>query len=145
MFADMERALIWCCCMLAILGAQISVSGAQDSACLNQLVPCLQYINSKQTPSSSCCSPLKSLITSDPQCLCSMLTSNSATQQAGVNVTQALLLPARCGERVNAGLCTSSQKKRNAVSSSAGELIFANAAMVAVLLFIVQSLWLLHE
>ncbi|ONK72874.1 uncharacterized protein A4U43_C04F24300 [Asparagus officinalis] len=71
------------------------MSRAQDSACLNELVPCLQYIKSKKTPSRDCCDPLKSLIKSDPGCLCSMLGGSSATKQAKVNMTEAMFLPVR--------------------------------------------------
>lgn len=75
------------------------------TACLNQLVPCLQCINSTRTPSSSCCTLLRSLIDSDPGCLCSLLGSITLTKQAGVNVNQAIQLPKRCGEKATASLC----------------------------------------
>ncbi|PKU86986.1 Lipid transfer-like protein VAS [Dendrobium catenatum] len=84
------------------------VAQAQDSSCLSQIVPCLQFINSNKTPSSRCCNPLQSLIRSDAQCLCSLLgSSSSKTNQAGVNMSQAHLLLARCGEKVNIGPCKS--------------------------------------
>lgn len=137
----MVRALVWTC--LLALCTLASMSRAQDSSCLNELVPCLQYINSKNTPSSSCCDPLKSLIRSDPQCLCSMLGSSSATKQAGVNATQAQLLPARCGEKVTASMCSRlSRRSKNKGSSSGAGFVTPNGAILCMLIIMVQTLWM---
>nr|KAJ0226676.1 hypothetical protein LSAT_V11C100034050 [Lactuca sativa] len=54
-----------------------------------------------QDPPDSCCDPLKSVIKSNPECLCSII-SNQGTknvEHAGINVTKAQELPARCGTR----------------------------------------------
>lgn len=106
---ELRKFIIFSC-----LYVLVSVSKGQDTACLNQLVPCLQYINSSHIPSSSCCTPLRSLINSDPGCLCSLLSGTTVTKQAGANANQALQLPKRCGEKVNAGLC----KRKSQISSS---------------------------
>lgn len=118
---SMMRVLAWHC--LLALCTLASVSRAQDSACLNQLVPCLEYTNSKKTPSISCCNPLKYLIKSDPRCLCSMLGGNPSTWQAWVNMTVAQLLPARCGEKLNAGFCKSKHLSSSMSQHSDGDLI----------------------
>lgn len=104
----MEKAWIWCCCLLAMT-ILASECGAQDTSCITQLVPCLNYINSTTgRPSKDCCDPLMSVIKSNPQCLCSLISSNTAS--GGINETQALLLPSKCGVNVNASICSASSK-----------------------------------
>ncbi|KAH7685899.1 Plant non-specific lipid-transfer protein/Par allergen protein [Dioscorea alata] len=138
----MQRMLTWKF-FIAMVAITAVVTKAQDSACLSELVPCLQFINSNKTPSSSCCQPLKSLIKSNPQCLCSLLGNDSATRQAGVNMTRAQLLPARCGDKVSAASCkkSSSKGKTTAASSSAEKLLVIKAMRVGLLSLWFQSMW----
>ncbi|KAJ3680087.1 hypothetical protein LUZ60_016365 [Juncus effusus] len=125
------------------LSTSILVSKSQDTACLNQLIPCLQYINSTRTPSTSCCTPLKSLIESDPVCLCNILGSNSVTKQAGVNSSKAIKLPQRCGAKVNVSFCKSSQKQRNTVTSSTVEVTISKA--IAIIFLVIETIWFLID
>ncbi|KAG5062361.1 hypothetical protein JHK85_003544 [Glycine max] len=53
---------------------------AQDSSCLNKLSPCLNYLNGTEDPPDSCCEPLKSVIESDAECLCNLV-SNRGTRR----------------------------------------------------------------
>ncbi|KAI3768877.1 hypothetical protein L2E82_19713 [Cichorium intybus] len=107
--------------MMVFMGegnAQGSSSGGSGSGsdCLNQLVPCLNYLSNQgqgKDPPDSCCDPLKSVIKSNPECLCSLI-SNQGTknaERAGINVTKTQELPARCGERVNPISCLTSTSK----------------------------------
>ncbi|KAL4564658.1 hypothetical protein LXL04_028726 [Taraxacum kok-saghyz] len=72
-----------------------------QSGCTNTLIgmaPCLNYVtgNSK-TPSSSCCSSLENVVTSQPQCLCTALDgSTMAALGININKTIALALPGAC-------------------------------------------------
>ncbi|KAG5079309.1 hypothetical protein JHK86_003374 [Glycine max] len=66
----MLRAL--CCIAFLVLLACIPRRSAQDSSCLNKLSPCLNYLNGTEDPPDSCCEPLKSVIESDAECLCSL-------------------------------------------------------------------------
>lgn len=97
-------------------GNSVSGGGGGGSACMNQLLPCLNYLSNQQSgrdPLDSCCDPLKSVIKSNPECLCSMI-SNQGTknaERAGINVTKAQELPARCGQRVNPISCLTSTSK----------------------------------
>ena len=102
----------WACYGIAImvLAALTPEGSAQDSSCLNELAPCLNYLNGGQDPPDSCCDPLKSVIKSNPECLCSMISTRGTNQarQAGINVTEAQQLPGKCGQHVNPLSCLSS-------------------------------------
>ncbi|KAJ0967857.1 hypothetical protein J5N97_024774 [Dioscorea zingiberensis] len=121
----------------------VVVTKAQDSACLSELVPCLQFINSNKTPSSSCCEPLKSLIKSNSQCLCSLLGNDSAARQTGVNMTRAQLLPTRCGDKATAASCkrSSSKGKTTTTASSAEMFQILKAVRVVFLSLLFQCIW----
>ncbi|KAG5051031.1 hypothetical protein JHK87_003229 [Glycine soja] len=75
----MLRAL--CCIAFLVLLACIPRRSAQDSSCLNKLSPCLNYLNGTEDPPDSCCEPLKSVIESDAECLCSLVHLVRRTQQ----------------------------------------------------------------
>lgn len=102
----------WACCGIAVivLVTLVPEGWAQDSSCLNELAPCLNYLNGTRDPPDSCCDPLKSVIKSKPECLCSMISTKGTSQarQAGINVTEAQQLPGRCGQHVNPLSCLSS-------------------------------------
>lgn len=97
--------------LLAILIAEGRADDADMSlsSCLNQLVPCLNYLDSgtSRDPPSNCCNPLKWVIKSSPECLCDMISikGSNAAEEAGINVTQAQELPGRCGQAVNPISC----------------------------------------
>ncbi|XP_068636150.1 non-specific lipid transfer protein GPI-anchored 30 [Aristolochia californica] len=145
----MGKPWVWLCFLtLAIFVFQ---SAAQDVSCLNQLVPCLNYLNSSRNPSSDCCDPLRSIIQSNPQCVCSNLNGNTGAGQNGINVTEVLMLPAKCGLNVNAATCAtdssprtsspgSSPTTRTSVPSSGTVFLSANVLLVAALSMIAQVL-----
>lgn len=88
-----------------------SSSSSSSSSCLNELAPCLNYLNgiSGRDVPDSCCDPLKNVIKSKPECLCSMISNKGSreAERAGINVTQAQELPGRCGQHVNPLACVS--------------------------------------
>ncbi|KAF3435333.1 hypothetical protein FNV43_RR22420 [Rhamnella rubrinervis] len=93
---------------IAVLVAAVLLEGVgaqqnQQNWCVNQLRPCLNYLNGNREPPDSCCDPLKSIIKNKPQCLCSLISNQGTRQaeQAGINVTEAQTLPGRCGQHVN--------------------------------------------
>jgi hypothetical protein len=108
---NMEKKL-WACYGIAFLAlANLVAEGwAQDTSCLNQLAPCLNYLNGTEDPPDSCCDPLKSVINSDPKCLCSLVSNkgSSEAQQAGIDASEAQQLPGRCGQHVNPIACLAS-------------------------------------
>ncbi|KAE8679625.1 zinc finger HIT domain-containing protein 2-like [Hibiscus syriacus] len=71
-----------------------------SSSCTNVLIsmsPCLSYIQgNSSTPSSSCCSQLASVVSSQPLCLCEVLNGGASSLGMDVNQTQAMALPTAC-------------------------------------------------
>lgn len=112
---------------------------AQDISCLNVLAPCLNYLNGTRHPPDICCDPLKSVIKSNPKCMCSMISNRGTTkaEQAGINITEAQQLPARCGQHVNPISCLSSnspENPNNSVPNSANRFsLLSRASMVGAL------------
>ncbi|GKA92185.1 non-specific lipid-transfer protein-like protein [Tanacetum coccineum] len=100
---------------------------AQSSGCTNVLIslsPCLNYISGNtSTPSSSCCSQLSSVVTSQPQCLCQVLNGGGSSLGININQTQALALPTACNvqtpptSQCNAGSPTNSPSDTTPTSS----------------------------
>ncbi|PRQ54367.1 putative bifunctional inhibitor/plant lipid transfer protein/seed storage helical [Rosa chinensis] len=105
----------WACFCVSVLVLlfvnHINDVVAQDTSCLNELAACLSYLNGTRHPPDDCCNPLKSVIKSKPKCLCSMISNRGTTkaEQAGINITEAQQLPARCGQHVNPISCLSSK------------------------------------
>ncbi|XP_042516341.1 non-specific lipid transfer protein GPI-anchored 30-like [Macadamia integrifolia] len=124
---------------------------AQDTSCLNQLVPCLNYLQRQDgsDPPKSCCDPLKSVIDSNPQCLCTMVTNSGtrAAEQAGVNVTNAQELPGKCGQTVNPIACLTSSgpgsapNTGRAQSNSTSDFSLMAIVMASIVAMSFQILW----
>ncbi|KAF8096179.1 hypothetical protein N665_0316s0024 [Sinapis alba] len=96
-------------------------TGGQSVSCLNQLAPCFNYLNGTKDVPEVCCDPLKSVIRNNPECFCRMISNqgSSKVEQAGINVKDAQMLPARCGEHVNPIVClTRSRGSKNSDRSS---------------------------
>lgn len=113
---ETKCSAIFCMAFLLVhLSLLTKAAMAQDNSCLNRLAPCLSYLNGTRDPPDSCCEPLKSVIQSDPQCLCGLV-SNRGTKQAeeaGIDINEAQKLPAKCGQRVNPLSCLSSKLLRS--------------------------------
>ncbi|XP_047951163.1 non-specific lipid transfer protein GPI-anchored 5-like [Salvia hispanica] len=88
---------------LAMILATALLAGtvtAQSSDCTNVLIsmsPCLNYISgNSSSPSSGCCSQLRTVVGSQPQCLCEVLNGGGSNLGLNINQTQALALPGAC-------------------------------------------------
>ncbi|KAM0951878.1 putative plant non-specific lipid-transfer protein/Par allergen [Dioscorea sansibarensis] len=83
-----------------------TVSGQQNCIpAITSLSPCLGFISGNTTataPSPMCCSQLASVISSQAQCLCSVVNGGGAAAQLGLvlNQTQALALPGACNLKI---------------------------------------------
>lgn len=87
--------------VLVVMAMLCAGAAAQSqSSCTNVLVslsPCLNYITgNSSTPSSGCCSQLASVVRSQPQCLCQVLSGGGSSLGININQTQALALPVAC-------------------------------------------------
>ncbi|XP_022983266.1 lipid transfer-like protein VAS [Cucurbita maxima] len=112
--------------LLVLASAMAFQARAQDTSCMNRLIPCLNYLNGTRDPPPSCCNPLKSVIDSNPDCLCALISRDGSdrAEQAGIDVSQAQLLPGRCGEHVNPLSCLAAANNARSLSiSSALQLI----------------------
>ncbi|GMI98759.1 glycosylphosphatidylinositol-anchored lipid protein transfer 15 [Hibiscus trionum] len=83
--------------ILVLMGMLWAGVNAQScTTALTSLSPCLNYITgNSSTPSSSCCSQLKTVVQSSPQCLCTLL-NGGASLGITINQTLALQLPGTC-------------------------------------------------
>ncbi|KAM0065008.1 putative plant non-specific lipid-transfer protein/Par allergen [Helianthus debilis subsp. tardiflorus] len=86
--------------LVVTMAALYGSSMAQSSSCTSVLVslsPCLNYISGNtSTPSSGCCTQLSSVVRSQPQCLCQVLSGGGSSLGLNINQTQALELPKAC-------------------------------------------------
>ncbi|KAL3654004.1 hypothetical protein CASFOL_003685 [Castilleja foliolosa] len=124
-------------CMPSQNSAQV-----QRQQCMNQLQPCLNYINGNSRPPDSCCRPLDRVIKSMPECLCSLMTNQGANraEQAGININDAQTLPGRCGQRINPLGCitgTPDQQSRDSVPNSfSSKLRFSVLSIMTAMIFV---------
>jgi len=85
--------------VVALWGATLAQS---QSSCTNvfiSLAPCLDYVTGNtSTPSSSCCSQLAYVVSSQPLCLCEVVNGAASSIAASFNInqTRALALPTSC-------------------------------------------------
>ncbi|KAG2244216.1 hypothetical protein Bca52824_093926 [Brassica carinata] len=128
---------------LVVANFGIMHTRGQSVSCLNQLAPCLNYLNGTKDVPEVCCNPLKSVIRNNPECLCRMISNrgSSKAEQAGINVNDAQMLPARCGEHVNPIAClTRSRGSTNSDRSSSTGNSFSQSYWMTTLAFAVTLL-----
>ncbi|XP_014495550.1 non-specific lipid-transfer protein-like protein At2g13820 isoform X1 [Vigna radiata var. radiata] len=91
--------LLRLCLVMALWGGTLAQS---QSSCTNvfiSLAPCLDYVTGNvSNPSSSCCSQLAYVVSSQPLCLCEVVSGAASTIAASFNInqTRALALPTSC-------------------------------------------------
>ncbi|GJM96281.1 hypothetical protein PR202_ga13102 [Eleusine coracana subsp. coracana] len=89
--AARARACLLAAAAVSLLIAAASAQfGSGDSDCTSALVslsPCMDYISGNGTaaPSSSCCSQLRTVVQSKPQCLCSALGSGASSSPSAAS------------------------------------------------------------
>ncbi|CAN6309745.1 unnamed protein product [Urochloa humidicola] len=103
MAAGARAAAFFLLAAVLFVAAAAQSSGDGGSDCTSALVslsPCMDYIsgNGSSTPSGSCCSQLKTVVQSKPQCLCAAIGGGSSSSLGGVTIDRdrALGLPAAC-------------------------------------------------
>ncbi|RLN18398.1 hypothetical protein C2845_PM02G01890 [Panicum miliaceum] len=119
--------------LVAAASAQSSDSSGGDcTSALVSLSPCMDYIsgNGTSAPSASCCSQLKAVVQSKPQCLCAAIGGDASSSLGGVEIdrSRALGLPAACNvqtppaSRCNAGSSGGGSKATPSLPSGATAL-----------------------
>uniref|UniRef100_A0A7N0V944 Bifunctional inhibitor/plant lipid transfer protein/seed storage helical domain-containing protein n=1 Tax=Kalanchoe fedtschenkoi TaxID=63787 RepID=A0A7N0V944_KALFE len=88
-----NRQWMW----VVAVAVAVSVADAQNvPSCGSNLVACAAFMNVTKPP-ASCCDPLKETIETQLQCLCNIYSTPGLLPSLGINVTEALTLPSRCG------------------------------------------------
>ncbi|KAL0549412.1 hypothetical protein IC582_013894 [Cucumis melo] len=121
--ATMKKIVAAAAVVMVLLGCGGSIGTMaqnEKTSCVNTLVPCLNYVNGTRDPPESCCNPLRSIINSNPECLCGLISREGSNQAeaAGIDINEAQLLPARCGEHVNPLSCLAANNTSGLVSIS---------------------------
>ena len=92
-----------CKCLMSlvvVLALTMSLAEAQSgtsATCAQELIPCMDYLNSTSTPPSSCCDPLKRTVETELTCLCNLFYTPGLLQTFNISVDNALALSRRCG------------------------------------------------
>ncbi|GAB2274111.1 hypothetical protein Dimus_008882 [Dionaea muscipula] len=110
-------------------GTAVAQSSSIPS-CGESLTPCANYLNATSTkPPSTCCDPLKQAIDTQKACLCALFNSSSLFTTLGINATQALALPVRCGiTAIQTNICASAPATSPSATTSAPPPPGKNAA-----------------
>ncbi|CAN0898098.1 Non-specific lipid transfer protein GPI-anchored 5 [Linum grandiflorum] len=83
--------------MAAAFHSAAAQSAGGCTSALISLAPCLNYVSGNSTtPSSTCCSQLAGVVSSQPQCLCQLVNGGGSTLGIAINQTRALELPSAC-------------------------------------------------
>ncbi|OWM82983.1 lipid transfer-like protein VAS [Punica granatum] len=91
--------------------------GGSNTACLQKLLPCKNYVKSPSPP-SSCCDPLKSMISTDTQCLCKVFNDPESLKSLSITQDDALGLAKSCGANPDVSVCKSAEKSGSANATS---------------------------
>ncbi|PUZ37500.1 hypothetical protein GQ55_9G124700 [Panicum hallii var. hallii] len=130
-----RAAPFWLLAAALVAAASAQSSGSSGGDCTSALVslsPCMDYIsgNGTSAPSASCCSQLKAVVQSKPQCLCAAIGGDASSSLGGVEIDQsrALGLPGACNvqtppaSRCNAGSSGGGSKATPSLPSGAAAL-----------------------
>ncbi|KAH7836051.1 hypothetical protein Vadar_032306 [Vaccinium darrowii] len=91
----------------AVMVAAVATKGTEGQStvsCAQKLVPCANYINSTNPP-TSCCNPLRDTVTNELSCLCNLYNTPGLLDSLNLNITQALLLASRCNISADLNSC----------------------------------------
>ncbi|GFZ06971.1 hypothetical protein Acr_18g0011410 [Actinidia rufa] len=111
---------------VVVAAVVLVVAEGQSStpSCAQKLVPCANYINSTNPP-SSCCEPLREAVTKEMTCLCNLYNTPGLLASFGINITQALLLPGRCKIPGDLNSCVKGQGFEMALGTSVLNYVLA--------------------
>lgn len=76
-------------------------NGGPDTVpCLQKLMPCQPFLHSPSPP-ATCCVPLKQMIASDADCLCTVFNNADLLKSMNLTQSQAMDLPKNCGAQAH--------------------------------------------
>ncbi|CAM8882803.1 unnamed protein product [Rhodiola kirilowii] len=117
----MSNIPMWILAVVALCaaGAVVTVDAQNVPSCASNLVPCFASMNVTNPP-ESCCKPLKETIDTQLACLCNLYTTPGLLPSLGVNITQALTLPTRCGISGDLSACGTTAESPGSSTTPAG-------------------------
>lgn len=107
-------AVIFVLCSISSSNAAITPpsGGAGDAhsmPCIQKLMPCQPYLHSATPPPpASCCMPLKEIVETDVNCLCSVFNNVDMLKSLNLTKENALVLPKACGANADVSQCKAS-------------------------------------
>ncbi|CAG7899646.1 unnamed protein product [Brassica rapa] len=82
---------------------------AHSMPCIQKLMPCQPYLRSvTPPPPASCCMPLKEIVETDVNCLCSVFNNVDMLKSLNLTKENALVLPKACGANADVSQCKAS-------------------------------------
>ncbi|XP_075112607.1 uncharacterized protein LOC107816264 [Nicotiana tabacum] len=103
-----------------LLGALFADNGGiLDMPCVQKLMPCQVALTShSKNPPATCCVPLKEIITSDAQCLCTVFDNADLMKSFNVTKDEALSFAKACGAKPDLSLCKNAPSAPSASNNS---------------------------
>ncbi|XP_004298676.1 PREDICTED: non-specific lipid-transfer protein 3 [Fragaria vesca subsp. vesca] len=83
--------------VVALLSCMAPPSKAQQQTCANDLLPCGDYLNNTDQPSTTCCTAIKQTVDTQLTCLCTLYTTPGLLKALGANITSAVRIANACG------------------------------------------------
>ncbi|VVA31990.1 PREDICTED: lipid [Prunus dulcis] len=73
--------------------------------CAQDLVPCADYLNNTNPPSTTCCTAIKQTVATQLACLCNLFFTPGLLELYGGNTTSGLRIATACGETMDVNKC----------------------------------------
>ncbi|GKV46822.1 hypothetical protein SLEP1_g53783 [Rubroshorea leprosula] len=85
-------------------GGENSTAGGMVP-CMQKLMPCEPYLHFTSPPPSTCCLPLKEMLSKESECLCKVFTNPELLKSLNLTQESALALPKACGAKADVSVC----------------------------------------
>ncbi|KAK9147971.1 hypothetical protein Scep_006728 [Stephania cephalantha] len=93
---------------LAVVLMVAALTQGQVPDCAAKLASCGEYLSTTTKPPESCCQPINDALRTQKACLCNLYNNPSLFRSLGINLTQALSIPLRCGISNDVSSCKTS-------------------------------------
>ncbi|XP_050377587.1 non-specific lipid transfer protein GPI-anchored 7 [Argentina anserina] len=123
----------------------IPTTKAQEQSCANDLLPCGDYLNNTNQPSTACCTAINETVSTQLTCLCNLYFNSNVLQSLGATTESALRVATACGvDSVDVNQCKALLGQAPAVSpptavpggdGGSGSVKIAWTGLPALLLF----------
>ncbi|XP_010419182.1 PREDICTED: protein YLS3-like [Camelina sativa] len=115
---DISKIMAVVVAVVVLYSVQTTAQNPQAMACVQKLLPCQPYVHSvNPPPPSSCCGPLKAMVETDAQCLCTVFNNPEILKALNLTKENALDLPKACGTNPDVSLCAKLASSPTSASS----------------------------